>query len=350
MKKTLVIGSAVADVIINLDHLPSRSEDVHVLEQKISLGGCAFNVSESIHHFGVPYIPFFPVGTGIYGDFIRKELAIKDVHSPIPSPQADNGCCYCFIEEDGERTFVSYHGAEYLFDPAWFDLLNPAEIERVYICGLEIEESTGIHIVEYLEKHPEYQIFFAPGPRLTKIDQTLAERIFALHPILHLNEDEALRYMTYRKTGMESSIPASDYTLENVTLAAAWLYEETSRPVIITWGKKGAYYYSADQPSSDQHAAIRPSAKDSHMEAASVDSLIPSAGMHHVPGVPAKAIDTNGAGDSHIGAVIACLQMGHSLEESIAIANRVSAKVVETKGAILSKEQFGQIFSSESVF
>ena len=31
MKKILVIGSAVVDVVINLDHLPQRSEDVHVL-------------------------------------------------------------------------------------------------------------------------------------------------------------------------------------------------------------------------------------------------------------------------------------------------------------------------------
>lgn len=29
MKKVLVIGSAVVDVIINLNHLPGKSEDVH---------------------------------------------------------------------------------------------------------------------------------------------------------------------------------------------------------------------------------------------------------------------------------------------------------------------------------
>lgn len=312
MKKTLVIGSAVADVIINLDHLPGKSEDVHVLQQNVSLGGCGFNVSEVIHLFGLPYIPFFPIGTGIYGDFIRNQFALRDVHTPIPGPEADNGCCYCFIENDGERTFVSYHGAEYLFKPDWFDLLNPEEIERVYICGLEIEETTGCHIVDYLEKHPEFQIFFAPGPRLTKLDSALADRIFALHPVLHLNEDEAFRYMTLRKTGIENEVPATGYRQEDISQAAAFLYEKTGSPVIVTWGDKGACYYDG-------------------------------ANLHLVPAIAAKAIDTNGAGDAHIGAVLACLQQGYDLEKSIAMANRVSAKVVETRGAVLSKADFESI-------
>lgn len=111
MKKVLVIGSAVVDVIITLDHLPGRSEDVHVKTQTMSLGGCAYNTSDIIRHFGVPYIPFFPVGKGAYGDFVKNHLAMRGITSPIPTPDSENGCCYCFVEEDGERTFISYHGA-----------------------------------------------------------------------------------------------------------------------------------------------------------------------------------------------------------------------------------------------
>ena len=49
------------------------------------------------------------------------------------------------------------------------------------------------------------------------------------------------------------------------------------------------------------------------------------------------------AGDSHIGAVIAGLQCGKTIEEAIATANRVSAKVVETEGALLSDEAFASL-------
>ena len=57
MKKVLVIGSAVVDVVIHLPHLPEKSEDVHVTSQKMSLGGCAYNASDTIRHFKVP-VPF----------------------------------------------------------------------------------------------------------------------------------------------------------------------------------------------------------------------------------------------------------------------------------------------------
>ena len=41
MKKILVIGSVAADIVIRLDRLPARSEDVHVISQEMRLGGCA---------------------------------------------------------------------------------------------------------------------------------------------------------------------------------------------------------------------------------------------------------------------------------------------------------------------
>lgn len=296
MKKILVIGSAVVDVIINLDHLPGKSEDVHVLSQKMSLGGCAYNTSDIIRHFGVPYIPFFPVGTGAYGDFVRSSLASRGITSPIPTPDQDNGCCYCFVEEDGERTFVSYHGAEYLFERSWFDMLDASEIGNVYICGLEIEETTGPNIIDYLEEHPKFNVFFAPGPRLGRIEPERMKRLFALHPILHLNEEEALEYSQ----------------VLNLEEAAVFLFQCTQSPVIITLGKDGCYYFDGKNGET-------------------------------IPGAAAAQIDTIGAGDSHIGAVMACLQMGKTLPEAIATANRISAKVVEIPGALLSEEEFKAI-------
>ena len=39
MNQTLVIGSAVVDVIVRVEHLPKCGEDVHVSRQSRSLGG-----------------------------------------------------------------------------------------------------------------------------------------------------------------------------------------------------------------------------------------------------------------------------------------------------------------------
>lgn len=340
MKKILVIGSTVVDVIIDVDHLPRTQEDVHVIRQTMSLGGCAYNTSDMVRHFGVPYILFSPVGTGAYGDFVRTQLAARGIQSPIPTPEQDNGCCYCFVERTGERTFISYHGAEYLFEKEWFDLINDTEIDSVYICGLEIEESTGVHIVEWLEAHPQLTIYFAPGPRISKIAPQLLERIFALHPVLHLNEDEACTYAAARqedttaaarasvRTSTAADVTAQDSVPLDTTApsasgsgtstplsleaAAALLFDLTQNAVIVTLGERGAYCHTAE-------------------------------GTICVPGFPAHQIDTIGAGDSHIGAVMACRQLGMSLSNAVRTANRVAAKVVETKGALLPPDAFRSI-------
>ena len=203
MKHVLVIGSTVTDVIIHVDHLPKTSEDVHVIRQTMSLGGCAYNVSDMIRLFQIPYILFSPVGKGTYGHYVREALAEKGIISPIPTPEQENGCCYCFVEASGERTFVCHRGAEYRFRPEWFEQLDTDTIDSVYICGLEIEEPTGTHIVRFLEEHPALQVYFAPGPRILVLSQEILARIFALSPILHLNETEALEYT--RKSTIEEA-------------------------------------------------------------------------------------------------------------------------------------------------
>ena len=49
-------------------------------------GGCAYNVSEILRQSGVPYTLFSPVGTGIYGNYVREHLKRKQI--PILTPRA----------------------------------------------------------------------------------------------------------------------------------------------------------------------------------------------------------------------------------------------------------------------
>ena len=291
-KEILVIGSTVADIIINVNVLPTTAQDIHVKSQTTSLGGCAYNVSAMIDLFGVPYTLFSPVGKGMYGDFVRKELDARGIISPVPTPENENGCCYCFVEESGERTFISYHGAEYLFEKEWFDVLNPDRFSYAYICGLEIEDKTGDVIVDFLEKS-KIKPVFAPGPRIDKIDKNLMERIFALHPIVHLNEDEVTRYTE----------------TANIESASMALFDMTGETVIVTTGEKGSCYY--DGKDFVRVAAVKPE----------------------------RIVDTIGAGDGHCGAVLACLAKGLRLDEALAKANEAASRIVSVKGAVLSSRQ-----------
>lgn len=301
MNKTLVIGSAVCDIVIPLEHLPVRSEDINFYHQDMSLGGCAFNVCDCLRHFGVDFIPFLPMGRGVYGQFVKEQLKERGIESRCPVSDKVSGCCYCLVEPDGERTFLCYHGAEYLFEDDWFEALEQSGeadlIDRVYVCGLEIEDGTGETVLAFLERHRDYHVFFAPSARICKIQPDRMERMLALHPVLHLNEDEALRF-----TGCD-----------NVREAGEKLYAMTRNTVLVTCGPKGCLIFE-------------------------------ESGMKAVESFPAeKDGDTIGAGDSHIGSVIALLQKGFSLEEAVRGANKVAAAVVGTRGALLTDSQFHSI-------
>lgn len=298
MKPALIIGSTCLDIIIDIDHLPKTQENIRPTSQTMALGGCAYNVAYMMKLLDAPFTLISPVGGGTYGDYVAKLLKASGFDCNIMIPDQENGCCYCFVEADGERTFMSYHGVEYSFQKEW---MTPYPIENysmVYVCGLEIEEETGINLVEYLEENPGPQLIFAPGPRGKLIAGDKMERLFNLHPVLHVNEKEA------------RELSGCDSTEE----AAAVLNRLTQNSVIVTLGEQGAY------------------------------CLEKSGDSYTVAGNPAHVADTIGAGDSHIGTIMACLLKGDSLRTAVTKANRVSCAVVSIKGASLPPELLRYIF------
>lgn len=277
---------------MRVPHLPTTGEDINIISQTYALGGCAFNASWLCHLLHVDYLLFSPVGTGIYGDFVKAQMNAYQLPPTTLEHTDANGCCCCLIDEEGERTFLSYHGAEYQFKQEWFHLLEAHDIDYVYVCGLEIEEESGIHIIEYLERHPNLTIYFATGPRIEHIPIENIKRIFALHPILHLNIEEAYQY-------------SQCTTLQS---AAQYLYEQVNNTIIITLGRDGCAYYDGS--------------------------------LHIIKTQHAKQVDTTGAGDCHIGSIIAYLSLGYTLDDAITLANRNAGMVVSKQGAILSLEEF----------
>ena len=61
-----------------------------------------------------------------------------------------------------------------------------------------------------------------------------------------------------------------------------------------------------------------------------------------VPGVAATVVDTIGAGDSHIGALMSARHRGESIEGALMRANRVASAVVGASGAHLPRERVAE--------
>ncbi len=292
MKRLLIIGSTCVDVILRLDHLPTTGEDMHPV-QRFAMGGCAFNVAQVPKAYDVDLRFVTPIGDhGVFSDFVRTHLGNAGFRGPITVPDSENGCCYCLVERSGERTFLSVHGVEYSFHAEYMDAFADERFDYTYICGLEVEEKTGGELVAWLEAHPDIAgtVVYAPGPRGIEVDANRTERILALHPILHLNEQEAQAL-----AGMNGS--------ENPVLAAAQaLHAKTGNMVIVTCGADGVLWISAD------------------------------GSVHTAPSVPATVVDTIGAGDSHCGAVLTGLTLGWSEGDTMRFANQIASEVVAQEG------------------
>ena len=294
--RILVIGSTVADVHITLDHLPSLEEDVHPRGQRLALGGCAYNVASAIAALDMPYTLFSPVGKGIYGDFIRSECARGKVH-PVLESDEENGCCYCLIDDSGNRTFISLHGAEYRFRREWFDALDMSGYGWIYVCGLEIEEETGKNIIDFLQTCGSHPVCFAPGPRILAIDRGRCRQMMELASLIHLNRTEAAAWL--KREGI---------TAETAADAAAALSRISGADTVVTDGS-------------------RPAAVCQNRE------------VYTIPVEPAEQVNGTGAGDAHAGAILAALTAGRSLPEAVALAGQVSRLVVQSSNSSLSREE-----------
>ena len=297
MKQTLVIGSTVVDVMLSVPSLPRRGEDVNLTASDFRIGGCAYNVYKTMRLFESPALLCSPVGQGVYGHMVRNQLKSEGI-SPFVDLAGENGCCYCLIEPDGERSFLSHHGAEYLFSRSWMKNVDFSNVGEVFICGLEVEEPTGSEIVDFVHEHPELDIYFSPGPRIMHIGSDKMERLLNHRGktgkglFLHLNETEALRF-----SGKHKLAEAADF-----------LTGKTGNAVVITLGERGCFCL-----------------ENNWLEG------------RFVPGYPATVVNTVGAGDAHCGALIACLKNKMALEEACKRANRIGAALVETSGSVLEK-------------
>lgn len=290
MKRLLIIGSTCVDVILRLDHLPTTGEDMHPV-QRFAMGGCAFNVAQVPKAYDVDLRFVTPIGDhGVFSDFVRAHLSNAGFRGPITVPDSENGCCYCLVERSGERTFLSVHGVEYSFHAEYMDAFAGERFDYTYICGLEVEEKTGGELVAWLEAHPDIAgtVVYAPGPRGIEVDPARTARILAMHPILHLNEQEAQAL--------------ADAETDPVLSAAQTLHAKTGNMVIVTRGADGVLWISAD------------------------------GSVHSAPSVPSTVVDTIGAGDSHCGAVLTGLTLGWSEDDTMRFANQIASEVVAQEG------------------
>ncbi|TKB28961.1 MAG: ribokinase, partial [Mesorhizobium sp.] len=181
----------------------------------------------------------------------------------------DSGNCVAMISSDAERTFVSWPGAESLLS---LDMMAPVSVapgDWVFISGYTLSyPGSRDAIVDWIEALPaDTPLVLDPTPVITDIPRHILSRILARTTWLSCNATEATAIAG--PGGVE-------------TLASRLLRDHSPKAVgvVIRAGAKGCHVRLADG-----------SAKT-------------------IAGFQVDAIDTNGAGDTHIGAFVSALARG----------------------------------------
>jgi len=266
------LGSILVDEVFRVPHLPTRMGDVVASENYRVVGG-GLNVLVAATRLGLSSAYLGAHGTGPNSDAIRSALNSEGIEIlSLPREEKDSGSCLTLLEPDGTRTFVTAPGIE--SEPRLANLIE-TELQAddyVYISGYDLGYPIagpvlGQFIDEYIR---EQKIIFDPGPLVADIPSPLLAEVLRRAEVTSCNISEY------------------QYLLD------AEFLTHVRRNLVVRNGSEGA-------------------------------AVITTAGPKQIPAPSVIAVDSTGAGDSHIGAMLSELAAGATLENAVYFANVCAA-------------------------
>lgn len=285
------VGSAVVDYVYRIDALPAPGTE-KTASSFARIAGGGFNMMVAAARTGMTVAFGGQLGSGPNGDFLRAAFATEGVETLTPpSPLMDSGNCVALISSDAERTFVSWPGAEGVLSP---DLLAPVSVlpgDWVFSSGYTLSyPSSRDALADWIEALPPGVPFvFDPTPVIADIPRSILERVLARSTWLSCNTAEAAEI-------------AGAGDRETVAARLLEAYCPRADGVVIRGGAKGCFMRLADGEA------------------------------RAIPGFKVAAVDTNGAGDTHIGAFVSALSRGMPAFEAARYANAAAALSVTRHG------------------
>ncbi|UUP18288.1 PfkB family carbohydrate kinase [Nitratireductor thuwali] len=284
-------GSAVVDCVYHIDALPAPGTE-KTAASYAQLPGGGFNMMAAASRTGMKVVFAGQLGTGPNGDFLRAAFAAENIDTLMPSsPAMDSGNCVVLVTGDAERTFVSWPGAEGVLRA---DLLARVSVEAgdwVFTSGYTLSYPGSRNaLADWIGKlPPETPLVFDPTPVVADIPPVILTRVLGRTTWLSCNAAEAATIAG----GGDAQGVAERLMADHCPQAAG---------VLIRAGVAGCLVRLRDGQS------------------------------WMVPGFAVKAIDTNGAGDTHIGAFVSVLARGAAPEEAVRYANAAAAIAVTRHG------------------
>lgn len=313
-------GQVVIDLTMQVDRIPTPGTEVFADSFALQVGG-GFNVLSAVRRMGVTAEYVGGIGSGPLAEVARAALVREGVIvTGYRDASLDTGFCVALTDARAERTFLSTRGAELATPLEAYDQVRVGGSDVVYMSGYSLADPQPrdalLRLVTRLAAAERPGSASAPGtPRVVFDPSTIIEQtdpaalrhLAGLHPVWTMNLREA--GVLAQVFGIPAPVGPADGVEalggpDGGELAAA-LSRGLDACVVVRAGARGAWLAQAD----------------------SVELL---------PAPEVRAVDTNGAGDTHTGVLCAALAVGRSLRDAVRLATAAAAISVTREGPATS--------------
>ncbi|XAR56412.1 Ribokinase [Bertholletia excelsa] len=291
----VVVGSANADIYVEIDRLPGEGETISAKTGQTLAGGKGANQAVCGGKLSYPTYFVGQVGEDAHGKLITDALqgggVLLDHLNTVSA--APTGHAVVMLQSDGQNSIIIVGGANM---SCWPETLSEEDLKLVRSAGIvllqrEIPDSVNIQVAKAARNAGVPVILDAGG-----VDAPIPQEMLILTDILSPNESELARL-----TGMPTE------NIEQISNAVRKCHEMGIRQVLVKLGAKGsALFVEGEEP------LIQP-----------------------IISVP-RVLDTTGAGDTFTAAFAVALVEGKSKKECLRFAAAAASLCVQVKGAIPS--------------
>jgi len=288
--RLLQLSGIIVDLIYEVDRVPLPGEEACVGGFDVSAGG-GFNAMVAARRSNMHTTYAGGLGQGPLSDIVHGQLQKENI--PIVQDRQsarDQGCCTVLVDSCGERTFIASEGAEGWVSPLQLAPIDPNQFDWILISGYSlVYKHSRDAVADWIDQLPaSSKVVFDPCPLVSSIPKPVLNKVLPRCHWISCNEAEA-SYLT-GTTDIATAARKLANTLPDT--GGAVVRQGESGCTLVCGGQNAIY----------------------------------------LPGYPVNTIDTNGAGDSHVGTFIAALASGAEPDMACTVANAAAALSTTYKG------------------